>query len=205
MANLSGPFPRLVAAPLAHAEQYWAAGGTQCVTTFLVNVNNEESFLQSMSEKSAALTVFTKQLKKDMLSTCTSIDVFIYILVGFSLGMAFIILAIMGQNALMEQKRQLSILRLIGFTIFDISNFWTLQSVLQLIISSILAIPAGIGFAALLFRIASSSTQVYPVIVSAGVIFITFGFIALVILSSHLLAMFSIKRWNLADNTRSRE
>lgn len=179
--------------------------GVKCVTTYLVNVNDEAAFLQSMSAKSASLTVFTKQLKKDMSSMFNSIDIFIYILIGFSLGMAFIILAIMGQNALMEQKRQLSVLRLIGFTILDLSNVWTLQSFSQLIVASVLAIPAGIGLSALLFGICSSATQTYPLIVSPAVVFLTFGFVFVIILASHLLSMFSIKKWNLADNTRSRE
>lgn len=179
--------------------------GVTCVSTFLVNVNDDAAFLQAMSSKNASLTVFTKQLKKDMLATLGSIDIFIYILIGFSLGMALIILSIMSQNALMEQKRQLSVLRLIGFTVPDISSTWTLQSLAQLFLSSILAIPAGIGFSALLFKMASSSTQSYPVIVSPAVIFISLGFIALVIIGSHLLSMATIKRWNLADNTRSRE
>ena len=177
----------------------------QCVSTFLVNVNDESAFLQAMSSKNASLTVFTKQLRKDMLAAIGNIDIFIYILIGFSLGMAFIILTIMSQNALMEQKRQLSVLRLIGFTVLDISNVWTLQSISQLILSSIVAIPAGIGFSAILFKIASSTTQTYPVIGSPAMIFLALGFIFLVIIGTHLLSMFTIKKWNLADNTRSRE
>ena len=179
--------------------------GMQCVSTFLVNVNDESAFLQMMSSQSASLTVFTKQLRKDMIGMMGNIDIFIYILIGFSLGMAFVILVIMSQNALMEQKRPLSVLRLIGFTVPDISNVWTLQSISQLILSSMVAIPAGIGLSALLFKVASSSTQNYPVVVSPAAIFISLGFILLVIIGSHFISMLTIQKWNLADNTRSRE
>ena len=38
-----------------------------------------------------------------------------------------------------------------------------------------------------------------------GVIFMAFGFVLLVVIATHLLAMFKIRRWNIADNTGCRE
>ena len=119
--------------------------------------------------------------------------------------MGLIILAIMSQNQLMEQKRQVSVLRLVGFTILDISNLWTFQSLIQLIIATIFAIPLGALSAILLFSMASSPTQIYPFLLDYRVVLIGFGFIFLVVLSCHLFSMIHIRRWNLADNTRSRE
>ena len=119
--------------------------------------------------------------------------------------MAFIILAIMSQNSLMDQKRQLTVLRAIGFRIFDISNFWTLQSISQLVLSSIAAVPVGALITKLLLKISSSNTQIYPFILSWPVIGLSILFITGVIILCHLLAMNSIARWNIADNTRCRE
>jgi len=175
------------------------------VSSFLVQVNDEDEFLAYMSEKNASLTVFTKYLKRDIHGIFDSINVFIYILIGFSLFMGFIILTIMSQNALMEQKRQISVLRLIGFRVFDISNMWTLQSFSQLLFSSLFAIPVGVLSSAILFGICSSASQAYPLVVSIPTVLFAFAFIFVIILSCHLLSMLTIKRWNLADNTRSRE
>ena len=119
--------------------------------------------------------------------------------------MAFVILSIMGQNALMEQKRQLSIFRLIGFKVIDISNFWTIQSVTQLVFASIFAIPLGALSSVWLFSMSSSAAQNYPFIFDVRFVLIAFLFVLFVIILSHLLSMFTIKRWNLADNTRCRE
>ena len=176
------------------------------VSTFFINVKDEAKFLDYMSENNnQCLTVFTRSLSDDLHGIFNSINVFIYIMIGFSLGMSFIILAIMSQNALMEQQRPLSVMRAIGFTILDISNFWTLQSALQLIISAIFAIPLGILSAIILFSLCSSSMQIYPFIPDVGVIFIALGFVLFVVIACHLLAMFKIKKWNIADNTRCRE
>ncbi len=175
------------------------------ISSFLINVNDETAFLDYMSNNNASLTVFTKSLSKDIHSIFNSVDAFIYVLIGFSLVMAFIILTIMSQNALMEQKRQLSVFRAIGFTIMDISNLWTLQSVAQLILSLLFAVPVGSLAAIILFKLCSSASQSYPFILSVPVILFAFAFIFIIILMSHLISMFSIKKWNLADNTRTRE
>lgn len=178
---------------------------TPYVSSVLLKVNSEEGVLEFMSKQNTSLTVFTRLLKKDMISTFGSIDIFVYILIGFAFGMGFIILTIMSQNTLMEQKRQLSIFRAIGFTVGNVSNIWMLQSIAQFILSVAFAIPAAIGSAAILFRMASSAANFYPVIVTAPTALISIAFIAAIIVISHLIAMFSIKKWNLADNTRTRE
>ena len=179
--------------------------GLQYVSSFVVDVNDESAFLAQMSQKNASLTVFTKSLSKDVHGTFDSINIFIYILIAFSLLMGLIILSIMSQNALMEQKRQISVFRAIGFTVLDISNLWTLQSVSQLLLSTVFAIPVGVGAAMILFKMCSSTTQIYPFIFNVPMVLFAFAFILVIIVVSHLISMFTIKRWNLADNTRSRE
>ena len=178
----------------------------QYVTSILFDTNNEDAVLDYLDEKAAGtLTVFTRNLSKDIHSVFDSINVFIYIMVGFSFGMGLIILAIMSQNALMEQKRQLTILRAIGFTIKNVSDVWTLQSVSELLLASIFAIPVGYYVAIILFKKSSSAAQSYPTVFSIPAVIITFAFILLIIVLTHIFAMISIKRWNIADNTRSRE
>ena len=126
-------------------------------------------------------------------------------MIAFSLGMGFIILAIMSQNALMEQKRQLSVLRAGGFTVKNISDIWTLQSVSQFLISALFAVPAGVLVSVILFNMCSSSAQTYPFLFDLRVVFFAMAFILTIIIGCHLFAMISIKKWNLADETRSRE
>ena len=111
----------------------------------------------------------------------------------------------MTQNALLEQQRSLSVLRAIGFRTIEISNMWMVQSLLQLLISNIFAVPTALLTANLLFNSASSATQKYPFVFNPISMSLCFVFILLVIGIAHLIAMFTISKWNLADNTRSRE
>ena len=180
--------------------------GVDYVSSFIMNVNDENALSKYLSSsRNQCLTVFTKSLSKDLHGIFDSTNTMIYIMIGFSIGMAFIILCIMSQNALLEQQRQLSIMRAIGFTIFDISNIWTFQSLLQLLSSAALGVPAGALSIYILLRLCSSSTQTYPFVFHWGVVFMAIGFIMLVIIACHLISMFTIMKWNIADNTRSRE
>lgn len=180
--------------------------GVKYVSTFILNVNDEGAYLNYMSEnKNDCLTVFTKSLSKDLHAIFDTIDIIIYIMIGFSLLMSFIILTIMSQNTLLEQKRQTSVLRAIGFTVMNVSNVWSLQSATQLIVASLFGIPIGAVAAMILFNLCSNSAQIYPFIFSVPLIFIAFAFILAVVFITHLISMFTIKKWNLADNTRCRE
>lgn len=178
------------------------------VSTLLINVNknNENEFLEYLASNGyRGLTVFSESLKKDIHGIFDSIDIFIIIMVGFSFGMGFVILTIMSQNTLMEQKRQISVFRAIGFRMIDVSNLWALQSVLHLLISSLFAIPIGYLISYILLTLCSSQAQCYPIVFSFPAIMVSFGFIFLIVLLSHLISMLTIKRWNLANNTKSRE
>ena len=70
---------------------------------------------------------------------------------------------------------------------------------------SVIAVPASAGFTIMLLNLASSSSQIYPFIFSWPVVLMALGFVALVMVICHLLAMFSIRKWNIANNTRTRE
>ena len=179
---------------------------TQCVTSFIMNVKNSSSLQQYISKnRNQSLTVFTSSLSKDLHNIFDALNTMIYIMIGFSLAMAFIILCIMSQNALMEQQRQLTIFRAVGFTVLDISNVWTLQSISQLVVSSLFGVPAGALGIYVLLSMCSSASQTYPFIFSWIFVLIAITFVLLVVIACHLLAMRSIMKWNIADNTRSRE
>ena len=179
--------------------------GIEHVSTFFVNVDSADDFLAFMSAKNVAFTVFTQNLSKDINNNLNSINSLIYAMIGFSLSMGFIILLIMSQNALMEQKRQVSVFRAIGFTITDVSNLWALQSISQLILSSLFAIPLAALASSILFKMCSNAATQFPFIFNVPVVLFALAFIFIIILASHLISILSVKRWVLADNLRTRE
>ena len=175
-------------------------------TSILAKVKDQNAYSSFLSEQGImCLSVFTDRLVADFNSRLGGTDVMLAIMIGFGFLMGLVILAIVSQNSLMEQKKPISIMRALGFSLLRISHLWTWQSLSQLLLSTILAIPLTVLFSNILFQLASSSVQVYPFIFSWPVYLIAFGFILVIIMLTHLFAMRTIANWNLADNTRTRE
>lgn len=175
-------------------------------STLFMNVQDKNALLDYFeSQDQVMVPVFSDGLSKDIGDTFKTMDIFINMLIVFSIIMGFVILAIMSVNSLLEQTKPISVMRGIGFRILDISNFWTVQSVLELVISTILAIPSGIVLSMFLFEVSGSARQVFPFIFDLPSVLYAFLFIAGIILVTHVFSMLVIRKWNLADNTRSRE
>ena len=180
--------------------------GVNYVSSFLVNVKDQQALLDYLSgNENKCLIVFSSNIKEDLTSMFKPVNTFIIILNAFAITMGLVILAIMTQNALMEQRRPISVMRSIGFRIMNISNLWTLQSLSELVFSTLLAIPGSILVISFLLSITSSEKQIYPFVFRWKETLVCFAFIFGVILATHIYSMLSIKRWNLADNTRTRE
>ena len=180
--------------------------GVQHAMTILAQVDDQAAYTAYLQERGVvSVSVFSSNLAADYGHRLGGVDVMIYILIAISFLMGFAILSIMGQNALMEQKKQICIMRGMGFQLLGISNLWTVQSIAQLVLATIAAVPATIGFSAVLFNMAGTAGQRYPLVFSFPVYLIAFGFVLLSIVISHLLCMKTVAKWNLADATRSRE
>ncbi len=176
------------------------------VSTYFVNYTSDVEFANYLSaEHTTSMTVYSASLKKDLEGRFSSINTFVMILIGFSFLMGVIILSIMAKNSLMEQMRQLSVMRSIGFRLLDVSNVLTIQSLAQLILAAVFAIPSGYGITAWLFKLASSVHQTYPSVFSFPLVLMGFAFVLGIVAISHGLSMLTIRNWNLADNTRCRE
>ena len=194
-----------------HFTEYMSKGqmdalGVSYISSYVLDVNDEKALLNYLADnENKCLTVFSHSLQNDLNNLFKAVNIIIVVLSIFSILMGLIILIIMSQNSLMEQQRPISVMRAIGFRVKDVSNLWILQSASQLLVSTVFAIPSGVLLSVILFRMCSSARQTYPFVFKVSVVLMAFGFILAVIVITHLLAMFSIKRWNLADNTRSRE
>lgn len=176
------------------------------VSSLLLNTNDEVRLSQFLSLKTnQSLLVFTSSLNKNLHRIFDTLDVFLLIMVVFSLSITLVILFVMNKSALIEQIYQLSLYRALGFRICVISKLFAFQHLVQLVIATIVAIPLSILSSNILFSLASSIRQTYPLIVSFPLILIALLFIILVIAVCHIFAMNKVKRIDIASNLRSSE
>ena len=176
------------------------------VSSLLLNTNDEVRLSQFLSLKTnQSLLVFTSSLNKNLHRIFDTLDVFLLIMVVFSLSITLVILFVMNKSALIEQIYQLSLYRALGFRISVISKLFAFQHLVQLVIATFVAIPLSILSSNILFSLASSIRQTYPLIVSFPLILIALLFIILVIAVCHIFAMNKVKRIDIASNLRSSE
>ena len=104
-----------------------------------------------------------------------------------------------------EQKKNISIMMSLGYTKSGVSLILLIQTLLHILIGLIFGIPVGILSSKLAVRLTSNATETFPFINLATNYFIAIGLILAFILVSYLVALYKMKKWNLAENTKSRE
>lgn len=180
--------------------------GVSYVFSLLLNTNDQVALSQAINAKTnQSLLVFTSSLPEDLHQKLDPLNVFLVILIAFSVVIAFAVLFIMAKNALLEQIFQFSLYRALGFRLSDISNIWLTQRIVQLVLATVFAIPLSVIGGHILFGLVSTSIQTYPFIFSMPMIGIGLAFVIAVIAICHLLSLSQVKRINLAYNLRSGE
>ena len=176
------------------------------VSSLLLNTNDEVKLSQIISNRTTqSLLVFTSSLEKNLHRIFDTLDVFLIIMIAFSLSITLVILFVMNKNALIEQIYQLSLYRAIGFKISTISKIFIFQHVFQFLIATIVAIPVSILSSDILFKLASSARQTYPFIFSIPIVLLALLFIIIVIAICHVASMHKVKKIDIANNLRSSE
>ena len=128
----------------------------------------------------------------------------IFILV-FAFGLSILIVTIMNQFSFIEEKRKLSILRVLGYKTNDISNMNLIKGFAAVIIS--LPFACVVGYLLTKVFIASICTPLtsYIFVNNPLVYFLISAFIIAISLIAHFLSMSIVKKYDLVHNVLSRE
>ncbi len=176
------------------------------VSTYFVNTSDEKALMTYVSmKKLGSFVVNSSSYRADLHERHDPINAVAWTVIAFSLAMALATLTITAQDQLIEQKKSLSILRAEGYQVADISRIWLIQRAVESILSAAIASPIAFAVLRLLMRQASGEDASYPSIADYRWFLIAIAFVFAVILVAHLISMRSIGKWNIADNTRSRE
>lgn len=152
-----------------------------------------------------SLSSYTENMRKGIEKEFSLYDVGVYFIIGFSLIIGFVIVYNTTTNSLFEQKKELSVLRTIGFQVKDISKMWLVQTAMQTILSLILGLSAGILFSKYAMNVISTSSREYPFTSSSNQYYLTIIIVLIFILITHYIAMQNIRKWNLVENTKEKD
>ena len=180
--------------------------GIEYKSSLILNTNSEDKLLNYLAHtNNNSLAVFSSSLRTDLTSCFSSINSIVIVLIIFSLLIGLSILTIMSINQLSDDKKNISIMRVVGFRIRDISKYFLIQELLYIAIATIFAVPFTLLLTKILLGHISTYRQIYPFIIDIKIILLSILFSVIIIFISHIISMFKINKWNLSLNTRLRD
>ncbi len=149
--------------------------------------------------------IFTRLLRDGMEKVFAFYDLSAWIIIGFAVLIGLIVVVNTTQTNLLEQKKELCVLRTLGFSHRFVSAKLFLQSLLYFGFSCIIGTPLGAVFAVTALRQLATKEQKYPFASGIAECLLTAGLLFGYILLSQLIASRSMKKWNIVEIVKEKE
>ena len=176
------------------------------VVSYLINgVDKEKLVSQVTNYHYDAMVTLTADQRNYFESRFQTLEMCCIVFIVFSIGLGVLIVSLMMQTSLMEQKRDLCIMRSVGFSMRQISAIWSAVTILQFINSMVLAIPLSFLTTFIFLKLVSTNTAMVLSYANAWHALLTVGIVALFLIASHWACMRIVKKLNIAENTKNRE
>lgn len=156
-------------------------------------------------EEGYIMTVTTRVLRTSVRDIMKQFDLFAWIAMGFAFTLGLFIMTNTNQTNLLEQRRELCILRALGFQRRGISAHWFIHSLLYFFFGLAAGLPMGLWVTQTAFRLLSNSSRRFIYVPELYQFLWTAGILFLFLLIAHLLSIRTLKKWNIADNVRDME
>ena len=171
-----------------------------------IDEKDEQKLLSYLVDQDDYLyTVFTRLAYEGNIKLLGSFDFAAWIIIVFAIGVGFIIVLNTARTNILEKKKELCVLRTLGFRHGEISRSWFSQCILQFIFSVILGFPMGRLVADIALQRLSSSTCEYVYANTPKEILITAAIVMGYIILSHFAAMHDMKNWDILESVKEKE
>lgn len=149
--------------------------------------------------------IFTRLLRNGTEKGFAFYDLAAWIIIGFAVLIGLIIVVNTMQTNLLEQKKELCVLRTLGFSHQFVSAKLFLQSLLYFVFSCIIGTPLGAVFAVTALRQLATKETEYPFASGIAECLLTAGLLFGCIVLSHLISSRSMKKWNIVEIVKEKE
>lgn len=181
------------------------AGELGCVICNIAR-DDQQRLLSVLTQRDDyVFVVFTDVLYESNLRLFATYDVSAWILTSFAVLIgAFVVFNIM-QTSLIERKRELCVLRTLGFDSWRLSCAMFAQTLVQLGFSLIVGLPLGKLIAVQAFMRINTPDRSYEYVSGLREYALTALIVLVYAVVSHALAMRSMRRWDINEGVRDRE
>ena len=149
--------------------------------------------------------LFTSVLRAGDEKTFATYDAIAWIIIGFAVVIGLIIIINTTNTNLLEQKKELCVLRTLGFQHSELSRQWFVQSLLQFVFSCVIGLAAGGYIARVALQNLSSDTREYTYANGIREYILTAAMVLAFIVVSHVVAMESLKKWDIVETVKEKE
>ena len=149
--------------------------------------------------------IFTRLFRDGMEKLFAVYDLAAWIIIGFAVLIGLIIVVNTTQTNLLEQSKELCVLRTLGFSHRTVSRKLFLQSLLYFVFSCIIGTPFGVAIAKAALRQLETKGQEYPFASGIAECLLTAGLVFGYILLSHLISSRSMKKWSIVEIVKEKE
>ena len=168
--------------------------------------SDEQKLLGFLTESDNYLyTVFTRLSYQGNEKIFRTYDLAAWIIIGFAIIIGLVIVINTAQTNLLEKKRELCVLRTLGFQHSEISRKWFVQSLLQFVFSCMAGLPSGMWIAQIGLQKLSTESREYVFANSWNEYIFTVVLVLAYMVVSHFIAMHSMKKWDLVESVKDKE
>lgn len=180
--------------------------GLDGVDSLLFNAANYEQVEKVISDSNTlAYTELTENMASYIRASVSGYKFMIAFILGFAFALSILIVTIMNQFSFLEEKRKLSVLRVLGYKTKDISKVNLIKSFTAVIIAIPFACVAGFFLTKSFIASICTPLTSYIFINSALVYVLITVFIIAISLIAHYLSMSVVRKFDLVHNVQSRE
>ncbi len=171
-----------------------------------IDTEDEVAFLEKLSrDDEYGYASFTDRAYKAWIKNFEAFTVAAVIVIVFSILIGFVVVFNTLRANLQQQKRELCVIRTLGFLHSQVSAKLFSQSGLYFVFAGILGVPLGIVLTKVILKSIEMDSRSYPYVNSPFIYIISMGIVFAYIIFSHVMSMQMMKKWDLVENVKDKE
>ena len=173
---------------------------------FRISLDHENELMQFLAEQEEVIYAsFTRAAYAAYAVILSGVNIVSFVLICIAIAIGLVIVVNTSQTNLMEQKKELCVLRTLGFQHREISRYWFAQSILHFGVSCVFGFPAGIALTINTLRHLETANRTYSFMNDPLDYALTAALVLAFIALSHFYTMRSLKRWDIVEVVKEKE